>query len=270
MPATEHPFATLASVPVHFAREPIAPYGSRGKPWSFACTHAFHATLERAFTELWELCPLGKAEVIASAGAHVPKDGFHGQGEAFDLDALFWSARDFVTRRFPTDAAFYLAVEAVLRRHFGTVLAHSYNAAHEDHFHVQAGRPVGFSRSSKSDTLFIQNVSTRLLGDPVDIDGRWGTETAGALERAQATLNVTGSLEDVARYRVFLEAVAHRGFSAAPGVAAEPTDTPLRRLNSLYRIIESELGQTAARKRIEAAVTAFTAHPDVKRVVGGG
>jgi hypothetical protein len=107
------------------------------------------------------------------------------------------------------------------------------------------------------------------------VDGRWGTETAGGLERAQTSLGVTGSLDNVGRYRAFLEAVARRGFATAPGVGvgvgvgADVEDTPRRRLKAVYGIIEAELGQTAARKRIETALTGFVGHPEVRRVVGG-
>src|SRR3712207_3372990 len=118
MSATEHAFDMLAQVPTHYAREPVAPYGTRGVRRTFHCTHDFFARLEACFNELWAVAPLGQPEVLVSAGAHAEKPGEHGRGEAFDLDALFWPGRAFVTENMLRYPAFYLAIEAVLRRHF--------------------------------------------------------------------------------------------------------------------------------------------------------
>jgi len=217
-----------------------------------------HQRLEAAFGDLWELCPLGQAEVIVSAGAYVDKPGWHGRGLAFDLDSIFWPGRAFVTRSFPTDPLFYLAVEAVLRRHWGTVLAFNYNAAHRDHFHVQHGREVGLVHSLRSDVLFIQGAASYVLDIPVTIDGVWGPETRGALAEAQQLLGVTDDLGDVETWKSFLKAVAGRGFGTLQA------DTPRDRLVALHRVIATELGETEERKRIEAAVTAFTDLPQIQ------
>ena len=70
------------------------------------------------FIELWRVCPLGRAEVVTSAGAYVNKPGSHGQGRGFDLDAIFWADKNFITLHYPQDRRFYLGVEAILRKHF--------------------------------------------------------------------------------------------------------------------------------------------------------
>jgi hypothetical protein len=49
----------------------------------------FETTLELCFQELWDLCPLGPAEVMKSADAWVDKSGVHGQDRALDLDGIF-------------------------------------------------------------------------------------------------------------------------------------------------------------------------------------
>ena len=117
MSRPDHRFEKLAGVPVHYDRL-AAPfgYGTRGKPHTFYCAGTFEAALERCLQELWELCPLGRPEVITSAGAWVEKPGYHGQGRAFDLDGLFWVTKSFVTRYDGFeggDRTFYHAVEAV-------------------------------------------------------------------------------------------------------------------------------------------------------------
>src|ERR1700686_1717904 len=187
-------FSSLAGVPVNYAREPVAPYGTRGRPHTFNCTPGFLLKLEVCFDELFRVSPLGQAEIITSAGTLVDKPGFHGLGRAFDLDALFWPGRDFITLRFPTDEKFYLGVEAVLRKHFGTVLNYLYNADHHGHLHADDGTEVGFVRSSKSRVLFVQAALTHVLGVPVGIDGAYGPETEGGLRTAFARLGLSGDI----------------------------------------------------------------------------
>jgi hypothetical protein len=195
-------FSALAGVPVNYARPPVAPYGTRGKAHTFNCTSGFLLKLEACFDELFRVSPLGRAEIITSAGAFVEKPGFHGLGRAFDLDALFWPGRDFVTLRFPTDQKFYLGVEAVLRKHFGTVLNFLYNPDHHDHLHVDDSTEVGFVRTSKSRALFVQAALTHVLNIPVGIDGGFGTETEGGLRTAFVRLGLSG---DITTREVWLE-----------------------------------------------------------------
>jgi len=158
--------------------------------------------LEACFDELFTVSPLRRAEIITSAGAQVDKPGFHGLGRAFDLDALFWPGRDFITLHYPTDQKLYLGVEAVLRKHFGTVLNYLYNSDHHDHLHADDRSEVGFVRSSKARVLFVQAALTHVLDVPVGIDGAYGSETEGGLRRAFARLGLTG---DIATREVWLE-----------------------------------------------------------------
>jgi hypothetical protein len=201
-------FSSLAGVPVNYAREPVAPYGTRGKPHTFRCTSGFLQKLEACFDELFSVSPLGRAEVITSAGAFVEKPGFHGLGRAFDLDAVFWPGRDFVTLRYPTDQKFYLGVDAILRKHFGTVLNFLYNADHHDHLHVDDGSEVGFVKSSKSRVLFVQAALTHVLNVPVGIDGIYGTETEGGLRTAFERLGISGDINTREVWLEFLTDIA--------------------------------------------------------------
>jgi hypothetical protein len=187
-------FSSLAGVPVNYAREPVAAYGTRGRPHTFNCTTGFLQKLESCFDELFTVSPLGRAEIITSAGALVEKPGFHGLGRAFDLDALFWPGRDFITLRFPIDQKFYLGVEAVLRKHFGTVLNYLYNADHHDHLHVDDGSEVGFVKSSTSRVFFVQAALTHVLGVTVGIDGAYGPETEGGIRTAFTRLGLGGDI----------------------------------------------------------------------------
>ena len=156
MPRPDDSFTKLVGVPVHYDRRSARDYGTRGAPARFFVTAEFHGILEAFFAELWTICLSGKAEVITSAGAWVDKpNSQHATGEAFDLDGIFWGNKSFVTLNYPKDKKFYLGVEAVLRKHLGTVLDYHYNASHRDHFHIDIGSDVGFRRVT-SNTLFLQ------------------------------------------------------------------------------------------------------------------
>lgn len=62
-------FSSLSVVPVHYDRlPPRFPYGSRGKPLTFQAEGAFVEGLDSAFAELWQVCPLGKADVRGGSG----------------------------------------------------------------------------------------------------------------------------------------------------------------------------------------------------------
>lgn len=283
MPRPSNSFTTLGGgVPVHYDRPPLAPYGSRGVPHTFFSTTAFEAKLDRCFEQLWELNPFGKAEVITSAGAWVPKPGFHGLGRGFDLDGIFWAGKSFVTLRDGfggNDRPFYLAVEAVLRMHFGEVLNYNFNADHRDHFHISDLEPA-FNPERTTTAYFLQNALTFVLGRRVGIDGEIGPETRGALTATLGDLGIGGSLNDLNVYRQFLGAVANRVFrptfspatmDVAPAAETETRSaaesTPEELLANLYAVIEQELGCTSLRPVIDGAVTAFASHPQVQKLI---
>ena len=228
MPRPANFFTTLNGVPVHYDRLPLAEYGSRGKPYDFHATKEFEDKLDACFAELEQTCPLGRPEVITSAGAWVDKDGEHGKGKAFDLDGIHWSNRKFVCLNFPNDRHFYIGVEAVLRKFFPTVLNYYFNTDHHDHLHMDLSRTLAFKRSRRSQVFFLQSALTHVLEIPVDIDGGWGPQTAGATTQALAELNIDGQLENLETWMQFLDAVSARAFQEVepPPVDSEeiPTD----------------------------------------------
>lgn len=294
-------FTTLGGgVPVHYDRRNNQDYGTEGAPATFFVTADFEAKLDRCFEQLWELTPFGRARIITSAGAYVNKPGFHGMGRALDLDGIFWPDKTFVTLfdGFQGDnRPLYLAVEAVLRMHFGQVLNYNFNAAHRDHFHIDDVAP-GFRRTSRTVAFFVQNSLTFVLGRRVSIDGVFGPETDTALAGALNDMGISGSITSLNVWRQFLLGIVQTVFQADPAfvggsvpssfaadfvpqagaptsslsaITAEPTtildSTPAELLRNVYQVISDELSETSLKPKIEGAVTAFASHPDVQNLV---
>ena len=118
-------FRSLAGVPVLYDRTSRSDYGIRGVPRDFHVPQSFEDALDACFAELWRACPLDRAETILSAGTYVDRRiAQHNRGLAMDIDAILWPQRPFVTLNYPTDKQFYIAVEAILRRHFDFVLTY--------------------------------------------------------------------------------------------------------------------------------------------------
>jgi len=256
-------FKEVADVPVHYDRlgDPYG-YGSRGKPYQFFCTLDFQNTLEAFFSELWQICPLGPAEVICSAGAWVDKSGYHGLGKAFDLDCIHWGNKVFITKNYNKDQMFYLGVESVLRKHFPTVLNYQYNASHEDHFHIQDdGGRIAYRTGSKSATLFLQMALTEVHKNAVAIDGIFGPETRGALEKVLDDLNIDQDLSQRDNWLVFLTKTAKQAFDIMPVVITDKSN-PAQILKRLYEVLYEELAHHEARKPIETVLNLFTTHEE--------
>ena len=270
-------------VPVHYDRlDPPFHYGSEGKLATFAVEKSFENLLDDALAEVWTKCPLGKANIILSAGSFVCKSGQHGKGRAFDLDGIWWGDRLLLTKNYRLDARAYLGVEAILRKHVGTVLNFEYNDAHQDHWHLDSGTNPGFRANSRSRVLFLQMALSKLFGKPVKVDGRIGDETRGGVRdvlhdlglATAAQLSTDGKTDSkLARnWKAFLDAAAKEGLAAlAPlgtgsgAPSAEPD--PLQLLARLHDLLEDELLTHPARKTIERAIENFVEHPDINAVL---
>jgi hypothetical protein len=258
-------FRSLAGVPLHYARRSAAEYGTQGRPYTFFGTGSFHRKLEDCFAELFQVCPYGPAEVITCAGVYVNKaNSYHQKGRAFDLDALFWADRTFVTLHYPQEVAFYLAVEAILRKHFGTVLNYLYNDRHQNHLHFDDGTPVGFDKNSKSRLLFVQAVCGHLYQDPLLLDGRWGNQTREALGRTLEKMELSGNLETKEVWLAFLDTVAAKGFGQEI-----PQPTPEDLLLQLYSLLNEAKLEPEQARVLTGAFTAFSTHEETVKWLEG-
>lgn len=211
-------FTQLAGVPLHYDRYDSGSgfgYGTRGKPFRPRATRAMIDALDRCFVELFEQSPFGPGAVITSAGAFVEKPGYHGSGQAFDLDGIFWGGEQLIAIEYPNKPHLYLAVESVIRQHFGTVLAYNYNAAHKDHFHMDVGSAVGFQKMSKSRVEFLQSSLFFVHGYQLGIDGVWGPATDRVARVALSEIGISGSIHAKPTWLAYLRATAERAFVLA-------------------------------------------------------
>lgn len=226
-PADLVSFTHLAGAACHYARAPVADYGTRGRgPRRQHLISAVRDKLVACLAELWTEHPWGQAEVVVSAGAWVPQSDRRGprdrhvQGRAYDLDSIWWPGElNLVTLQAPHQWPHYLAVECILRRHFGTVLGYDYNRAHRDHWHMDDGSPVRWDPHSRSRVLSVQACLRRVWDQPVMVDGVWGPQTKTAWYEVLRHLQIGALLEDawddavqVERWRSWLLETARAGF----------------------------------------------------------
>ena len=206
-------FERLAGVPVLYDRLKDEHYGKTGIPYKFHCTTATQTALETLFQDLFArtVPKFGPVSAILSAGAWVNKPGQHGEGKAFDLDAILWQRVQFVALEQRQKKTLYLAVQALCNRHFGVVLGYNYNVDHHDHLHVDIGRPVAF-REAKSVTEFLQEALNTLYNQTLTVDGEYGHLTEQALQDTLAVLGIA-NVDTIETWRRFLDAVCDEAVS---------------------------------------------------------
>lgn len=225
-------FDSLAGVPCYYARVNAAyeDVAKAVKSRKRELVSGFLARLEACVAEIYWLTfgHLGPLQVITSGGAWVPiskrrpKSDWHTRGKAYDLGGLHWPARQLVL--FRTAAArkrgedwnwiLYLSVEAIIRRHFGTVLGILYNAAHHNHWHIDPGTEVGFWSTgfgAGTRVTFLQAVLKDIWGlYEGKLDGDYGPKSKAAVAAVRAQLKL-GPFEDQQAWSQFLLLTAMAG-----------------------------------------------------------
>lgn len=226
-PRPSNTASQLGGVDLFYDRRSSADLG-KGVRTTLAMTQNFEDKLDACFKELWQLCPLGTADKIFTAGAWVDKPGQHGQGRAFDLDGFEWTSRKFIVLEDGArngDRKFYFGIDAVLRKHFGVVLNYLYNTDHHDHFHIDDGSPIDFDTSSRSKVLFLQGSLVFVFGlsvGPTGIDGQWGDKTKNAVNQVLTRLGISGNIFTKSVWLSFLTETAKEGLGATGGGVITP------------------------------------------------
>ena len=183
-------YDTLGGAALRYDRVSQSGYGTAEVPFSPWIDAGFAEQLDACFAELDKKFQpaVGALETILCGGVGRPGPGasLHHRNRAFDLDGLVFKDAQLIANEFPAKPQLYLAVECVLRRHFGLVLAYDYNRAHQDHFHIDNSRSPGLRKDARSHSVFVQNLLTFVYDLPVIRDGVWGAETDAAVRRLRS------------------------------------------------------------------------------------
>ncbi|WP_047546764.1 hypothetical protein [Psychroserpens sp. Hel_I_66] len=252
---------SINQIPLHYARLVNHPYGTRGEQRNFSIDTNFFNVLKEALDEVFSNCPLGKPEVITTAGIFVDKPGQHGHGTAFDLDAIFWKDKTLITNNFIHHKELYLGIESFLRKHFGIVLNYYYTN-HEDHWHVDTSVAVDYQESSKSETLYLQMVLKYIYGKPVIIDGLSGPQTRGHTKDVFDRLNINTPITTKVNYLKFLDLTGKVAFKLS-----EEKITPLQLLENLQTVVNQL--PTTNRHMVREALNTFVDYDDTSRWLSG-
>lgn len=205
----------VVEIPWFYARSrgTRPPYGTGGKPLRprGPMRPSFFKKLQACIQDLWSasslfLMPPGymlRKVVVASVWRPLSKKekkrkaegkriiNRHNQGRAIDIDSFWWDeigtgfSTGLVANTYNYKTHRFIAVEAILRLHFGTVLSWLYNAQHHCHWHLDDGtkpvlRQIDLNGKKHQRILFLQAALRHIYCMDVDIDGQWGTETANA------------------------------------------------------------------------------------------
>lgn len=242
----------INDIALHYARLPQYPYGSTGKPYDFYIEDTFLKQLQNAFEEVFKHCPLGKPEIITSAGTLVGKAGEHGSGKALDLDAIFWKGHQLVAHNYIHQKELYLGIESFLRKHFGMVLNYSF-PNHNDHWHLDSSVSVDYNESSKSATYYLQMVLKDIYQKPVIVDGISGPQTRGFTNEVFNRLNIELPITTKRNYLKFLDVTGKIAFKLS-----EYKPNPIQLLDNLETVI-SQL-PLSERQQITEAFNVFLVH----------
>lgn len=160
---------------------------------------------------------------VGLAGAKVCKKGYHRYGAAVDFSKISWGPDRFVDfavhgkdgrRRLRRR---YLAVVAMCRKYFGTVL-HVHNdpdGSHWNHIHVDRGRQVvAFDWDFGTDVTIIQWAARDLAGvSDMAIDGVWGPQTSSGYELLRDRFKAGSGTGSLGETRTWLNLIAQHAMA---------------------------------------------------------
>jgi hypothetical protein len=159
------------------------------------------------------------------AGAKVCKPGYHRYGAAIDFTKFQWGRGQYMDTAVHgksgnlTLRRRYLAVIAICRKHFGTVLHchHDPDGSHWNHIHVDRGRQsVAANWDYPTDTTIIQWAARDLAGmTTIRVDGDFGPQTTEAykLLRERFATEDVDPTDSGASFRVWLDLIGRHGMA---------------------------------------------------------
>lgn len=223
-------FDELGGIPCYYARvnagygDLARTTGSTEKARTRQLAPSFKRQMDAALAEVYWLTSglLGPLKALVSGGAYVDKPGWHRKGRAFDLGGLHWEGGRLVLIRTASEVDFtladdwglYLGVEAILRRHFGTVLGILHDKRHHNHWHIDPGTPVGYWTTgfgAKTRVTYLQACLSAIWGTyDGALDGDHGPVTKKALAETCGRLAI-GPLDKPENWTQFLLLTAAAG-----------------------------------------------------------
>lgn len=206
----------LLGIPLFYERRPGPP-----RPAAFDVMPSFKTKLEATLRDLRQRAPehFGPLVRISSAGIFTAKAGAHGNGRAMDWDRLVFEnveiaplSRDHASLSHAKRRR-YWAFAALCRANSSFVLHGRYNAVHTDHIHQDDVAGLGFNPGSFAAVTLAQSVLNEIFGESpkLAVDGAWGSASRAAFARAQARLQLEGSIEDTSVWLKFLRAGGRLG-----------------------------------------------------------
>lgn len=193
-------------------------YEVSGNLASFGYRTSFHDRLN-SWLDFWDAntpASFGTPHRVWTYGAHTDSrvSEAHNNGRGFDLSRIVTIVNGVATRRFfarrdiwmnwsdadrIAERRRYWATSASAHHHFRNVLTYEYNAAHNNHIHIDnlvsgSGNST-FSTGSDAQVQHVQACCAYVWGLGTEIDGIWGPQTASHSTRVLRAAGVaSGSL----------------------------------------------------------------------------
>jgi hypothetical protein len=169
-----------------------------------------------------------------------------------------WS--DNFRKSFPVNVELYLGIESYLRRYFGIALNYEYNAAHEDHWHIDNSIGTGFNKRSRSKVLYLQLTLKHIYQLSVIVDGLYGPQTENVYKSVAKRLELPSGMSKVIWLK-YLELTGQVAFALF-----EEKNSPRSLFASIYELV-NEQAASQSRGLIEA-LNDFNEHPDTVAWMG--
>ncbi len=219
----------FAGLPLYYDRFKTGAYGNEAIKFRPYINTKFLDSCNACFEDMQTSFKKAGFTITQIWSGGVGRDGsgtsYHHTNRAFDLDALVFETNDmWIADTFPARPYLYLAIEAQLRMHFGTVLNYDYDYKHKDHFHFDNGTSVGFKRHARSHVLFVQHALSKLFNLSIGAsgyDGVMGGDTEAALRIALKRLGI-GGLSNKQNWLAFLAVCSETALEMETSIVVMP------------------------------------------------
>lgn len=191
-------------------------YELSGKRQAFRSDPKFVERLQSWAEEWVAVAGLGPLVEVSTYGAHVDKcPSWHAAGRAFDIAELVHEGGSVSCRydrwgEDPERLRAYWRLAASLSTRFTYTLGYLYNAQHHNHLHIDNGvngyEPTRFRESSAAQTQVVQGVLRHVVGEDVELNGRFDDPTKAAVRRLQKSAGIDQPLASVEGWSGFLNA----------------------------------------------------------------